>query len=221
MKVAAIVRYTALATYLLTAPSAQAEPMVPTSGSFHITSGSLFFNHASDDPFAVGTLSGDGFVLQLPDEERTTRGIFGILGPLINPSFQTGGVLFGTLEINDAVLQLDPVFFAWQLSMTALPQPVPVVTDPLEGFSLIYPFQLSGFLFGNVSGTEYRYEVFGRGRGSLFMVGPFEDGYVSGKYTNLTFEDTAAVPEPGTLLLIATGVAAIGRRASAPLQTPR
>jgi hypothetical protein len=113
----------------------------------HISAGSLHFLHDSDDPFASGTLSGEGFALKPFDAEETALGVRGVVGPELDPSFETGGFLLGTLTTNNGALQLDGDS-TWRVRMSAPPQPVPIVADPEQGFTVTFPFALSGFCRG-------------------------------------------------------------------------
>jgi hypothetical protein len=213
MTLTAVFRCAALAC--LFAPAAvQADPLVPTTGSLHLTSGVLSFNHGQGFPIASGIVSGDGFVLALTEVDKVTDGGFPVSvgSSQVDVSFHTGGAVLGTLQVDDALLRMDFEHFDWLLHITAPPQPLPFGSDPEVGFAIEYPFQLTGSLFGSIQGIDYRYELFGSGKASMYLTGPFEDNSLVSLASGFSFQDVAPVPEPTTLILFATGAAAMGRR---------
>jgi PEP-CTERM motif-containing protein len=215
MTATAAVRCAALVACVFTPLAVQADPIVPITGALHITSGVLSFNHGVDFSFAEGTVSGDGFTLTLNEVDGVTGGGFPVrVGPSrVDVSFQTGGSVLGTLEVNDSLLRMDFEHFGWLLNITAAPQLLPIGSDPVAGFAIEYPFQLTGSLFGSVNGTDYRYGLFGSGHASMFLARRGETDALSALASGFGFDDVAPVPEPTTFLLFATGAAAMGRRA--------
>jgi hypothetical protein len=194
---------------LVVAPASGADP-IPTSRLLDIASGSLRFNHSSDDPFARGTLFGSGFSLPLA-MEGTSPGTFG-RPPRLDPSFVSGGRVSGVLSIGADVLELNG--FSAAMKITAPPQGFPPVADPNRGFAINYDFSFTGSLLGvGADGRNYQFGLVGGGHGATSYIGPFPpDGFTRPIDTLLTFEAQAPVPEPSTVLLLGIGAATVGIR---------
>jgi hypothetical protein len=190
---------------VLSAGSLWADPIIPTTGTLHITAGSLQFDHDSDDPFASGQLSGPGFTFD-GGAERTSPAGSEVVDSVVNPSFVSSGFVNGTLTFKQGLVGLkDSDRVQWGLRVTASPRHIVPPSDLSDGLDLHYPFTLTGELSGRVNGTDYSYRLLGAGSahtGYIFL-GP---SFVKAIDTELSFENTAPVPEPGTLLLLSTGI---------------
>jgi len=179
-----------------------ADPIVPRSGLLTVSSGTLLFAHANDDPDAHGQLLGSGFSLGLRSffvggADRPDASI----DPFVAfPSFHT----VGTTE--PAVLRINNV----ELSFGANGQTEFNITAPLirtrttdpesESFDITYPFQFTGVLSGQVGADSFRFDIVGRGTGHTFFA-----GCCLGTFTDLTFTPAAPTPEPASVILVASG----------------
>jgi hypothetical protein len=88
--------------------------------------------------------------------------------------------------------------------------------DPGNGeifITIDYPFRFSGLLVGVLNGIDYRYELEGRGRGRINGLRFVESLRGRALNSSYTFEAAAPVPEPGTVLMVAMGLAGVAVRA--------
>ena len=173
---------------------------------------------------ARGTIAAAGAETALPtgDAARGLGNGYGIVEPfammgqaLPHRSFLQvhGGFEFPTdssKASKEAYLRsaLGTTFMALHIAAPAIRFPSGV--DPGTDVGLSYPFQLTGAFFGRIpSGEPYSFGLSGRGSGttfySAFGIGSLCCALKPG-FSSFTFSPSL-VPEPGTLLVIATGAA--------------
>jgi len=188
---------------------AHAEP-IPVTRVLAFTAGGVTFNPSDVLVMSFGG-SGPGFSLGVFAEVGSGSPV-ALTEPTMNPSFQ----ISRPLHVG-AVLQADGHTIPLHggsptVSMQITGPTVPVVRRPSEfgGFSIsvAFPFTLTGSLLAASldDGTEYRLELRAQGRGvHSFFEEP--DGFTFFAGSSLTFESEAPIPEPGTMLLVSTGIA--------------
>jgi hypothetical protein len=162
--------------------------------------------------------SGPGFSLHLWGEGGPLRSAeFGS----IDPSFAVTRVFGFTLQIGgDTITSLGrPFTFSFQITGPRVP--IELVPHEAGVFTpqALFPFALTGLLSGTApDGTEYRFPLTGQGRGRHFFFEvetvPQPGERLGWNGSNLAFESSDPVPEPATLVLVATGMAALWRASS-------
>lgn len=210
-----------------------AEPIRPaaTTGSLIIRSGTMSVTHAEDPenpppvPGVSMRVAGDGFSIN--DEADESR-FFVVSAPHIdfppplaaNPSFGASGPMnfnFRDAVIGDLVCD-SHCNATLSLGIAADAQPLPRDIDPNSTFVLTYPFLLAGlYTLITEDEIEHTFRLSGRGIARTSF-SPWNDesgqfSHFSATSSSLEFESAAPVPEPGTILLFATGVAFSARRA--------
>lgn len=197
-----------LSAFLLLPTVSSAEPFSLHTGVLAITrGGSLFFDHANTAkaPMAGLIVGGTDFSTNI-FATNTSLGTFPSL-PEWNPAFESGGVMSGTLRVGGAVLQLGGGTSFMEVRFTAPLVRIPPGADR-NFFAVDYPFQLSGRLFGHTLDNEaFSFDLIGDGTGQTVYVG------LVPVLTGLSFAPSAPIPEPGTLLLVASGGALVLRQA--------
>jgi hypothetical protein len=184
--------------------TASGEPVL-SSSALRITSGSGSILWGSDD--TVFALSGAGESFELFVEVDLEHHAFPgkVVGPFaLDPSTSgIGPVLFGNIRIGERALTIEAFSdLTFGISAPIVPFGLPDPTGDAV-FVPFYPFTFTASL--TASGEELTFIGNGRGDADLFV---FPDG--SGDMFNqgLTFEGTAPVPEPGTMLLLSIGAIA-------------
>jgi hypothetical protein len=189
----------------LTATAALADPVRVTDGRAYFQTGDgtdMHFQLRADAVRADGEVFGDeprgSYVLFGTPEHFADGATASASSRWIMPyanSTDSPGIEFWTGE------------FAFR-SVSALLSCEPV--GDLAACSGQAPFTFTGKLAGfDSQGQQQLAQAFiGRGQASAY----FEESGLSA--INYQFQDTAAVPEPGTLLLVASGAAAVSRRAT-------
>jgi hypothetical protein len=140
------------------------------------------------------------------------------VGQIYDPSFRTSGETFlgngrGTVAGTSCTSYSDIAFFG-TLNLDAVAVTFPSV--PGDGFRLQTPFSFNAVIRGMVGGEQaFMLSLVGGGRALRFFDFDSESGlYWAGEnQPQFFFDDTpgeAPVPEPGTLLLFATGTAIAG-----------
>jgi hypothetical protein len=187
-----------------------ATPAVTHGEMIRLTSGFIFtdFTDCCGPPTDL-IASGAGAEVRLFGGWRDISQPF-IADGLLNTSFS--GVVDGSdaeLRFGDQFLELG--FFTFTVSIEGPRVPLPPVDDELNPVIVTFP----GSFHGLLSGGDSPIEIAGRGRGSFrALISPPSPQFARIE-TFFTFEDSAPIPEPGTLLLLsAAGVAAIARRRS-------
>jgi hypothetical protein len=118
----------------------------------------------------------------------------------LNTSFS--GVVegsFAELRFGDQILDLG--FFTFTVSIEGPRVALPPIDDELPPLHVTFP----GSFHGLLSGSDSRIEIAGRGRGSLRALTPPASLGFAPIETFFIFEDSAPIPEPGTILLLSAG----------------
>src|SRR4051812_35339847 len=202
---------------VLGAPSAQAEPFVVGAGSL------LVFDFEGD----FFNFTGSGFSIATPNNVLVFFPVSPTplicepctAGDVFKPSFQSTGFFgngvatFGSTTSNVAL--------SGTLNFDVTPLAFPAATA--DFITLQTPFSFSGL----VRGTQGTTEVFSASLSGSGLVRQAFERFPNGTYTTeenhlfFEFQDApAATPEPATLLLLGTGVAAVFGRARRKLSVP-
>ena len=210
-KVRAIVPLLMVITLGSAASEVRADPV-------QLTSGSLYFS--SRFPAQIHDATGsDGTVIRLIVGEHRYLGFNPDVTPgePVNLSFSFSEVddpssdllFFGSLTQNGIINALRGLDFTIMAGSILVPD------SPLAGSEIIRVDAQTPFSFRGVatiedpSGAFREISLFGSGRAVIDLMG-FNDGpiFFGAGYR---FEEMAATPEPGSLLLFATGAAAVAR----------
>jgi hypothetical protein len=217
-----------LLAFALPARPASADPLRITSGSFTVDLGVDIF-----------TLSGDGFslasetdVLNLIQSTKLfARGggpqqfpPFAIEaeGQIIDWGFETAG---GEQLLGNGTVMLDGinatnVDFVGSLRFDAVPTPLTFTGSPdFVQFEYVAPFSFEAAIRGLQGGQElFAREFFGTGRVTVTYEGSISPGLYGFHDDDIVyqFEDSEPIPEPGTLLLLASGLAGAALRRRRP-----
>lgn len=167
-----------------------------------ITSGELFFLWDTDDPFVRGTVSGTGFQLFLEDVELRPAG----------GSVVVAHPVSGTLQVGDQLFPLDfehPAVISWLIKTAAFVVP-PTIPPGVDFFEKQYPFDFAGRLSVTTSQNQMTpFDLIGKGVATdqIFdaNAGTGEPPLFKLSGSTLTFFSPSPVPEPGAILLVATG----------------
>jgi hypothetical protein len=185
-----------------------AVPAVTHGEPIRLTSGFLFtdFTDCCGPPTDL-IASGAGAEVRLFGGWRDISQPF-IADGLLNTSFS--GVVEGSdaeLRLGDEIFELG--FFTFTVSIEGPRVPLPPVDDALNPVIVTFPGSFHGLLFGGESPIE----IAGRGRGSFrALISPPSPQFARIE-TFFTFEDSAPIPEPSTILLLsAAGLAGLARR---------
>ena len=176
-------------SFTLTHATAFADPI--TSRSFRITSGTVELDWG--DIFMGWGVAGPDFSLLLGGPQPR-RPDLTIRDGFVNPSFSANVPVRGTLRIDGQTLESGNDT-PWILNLHVdAPSVRPLIFE--DDFRVVlFPFNLQASLVGTVGDQRFRHEFSGSGRGAI------NGSSGIANFGDLRFEDTAPVPEPGTLLL--------------------
>jgi hypothetical protein len=141
-----------------------------------------------------------------------------VTGRFIDPSF-SGVVHVRVAELrsgNRILRRRDFVSPPWIFNVSISGPHAPKQTrDDFEGAFVDFPASFRGLLSGVTNEGEFTIDLTGEGRGFLFFRSPPADGLAFAIDSIFTFQETAPIPEPGTILLLsAAGTIGLFRRRS-------
>lgn len=205
-----------LLAFALSPRPGSADPLPITSGRFllDIEGDQFTFNGAG---FTLTTLAPDGLTNLYPDglgiystKQFQAKCFFCAEGQLIDWSFQTTGgeQLLGRGDARLDGVNATHVDFLGSMRFNAVP--MPLSSDGLLEFDFLAPFSFAAMIRGVRGGEElFAREFIGSGRLAVHYETSMTPGvFVSDDDTELFEFSAAPIPEPGTLLLIGSGLAA-------------
>ena len=201
---------------LVTLPSiTHGEPLTLISGRFFIDHpetevaiGSSTFMRASGPTATVDIFFAEGNYISPPSANDG----------FLDPSFSFGVEVLGAdIRIGDRLLHRDlSLVSPWKLNVSITGPQVPLDPPPPDEdgrVNIRFPGLFRGSLSGVSDGEPFTIELSGRGRGSFNALDPAETGRFAPIESFFDFEESAPIPEPGTILLIsAAGIAGLTTR---------
>lgn len=209
----------ALALLLLLPAAANADPLVVTGGTIQYSFARGAFRSGG------GTVSGSGFSISfgnpdgpgqaglsanctsLPCAPGTVVNTGGSIIPNNLPPFigsaTIGGDTYSIINVNGLL-----TFIGADVTLPALSPGTLVLSTP---FTMSGSISVSAFINGSFQGV-FSSDLVGSGTAFLTFNGT-QDGYVLQSYRYVFAADPSAVPEPATMILLATGLAGVAARA--------
>jgi hypothetical protein len=182
------------------------EPVTLSTGLFEIDETDHFVDFGASGPGANVALRGFWHTRSLPVISETFVDDPSFSGDMFIPAGSSGEV-----RLKGRILSFEELDSPWTLTVaiTGLPRPLP----PEEGGAVTvrFPGVFSGSLSGAFDQQEFTIPLRGSGTGFLSFA-PTTGGFrpIASAFT---FQDAAAVPEPGTILLLSAGaIAGLARR---------